>query len=116
MDLILTVVADPQGANMRNHTKVFDQGGGTFGRADDNKWVLPDPERVVSSKHASILFENGQFFLVDTSTNGTFFNNAAASIAKGQKHALNDGDVLSVGDYRWIPVPLPGLVVTSGVL
>ena len=100
MDLILTVVADPQGANMRNHTKVFDQSGGSFGRADDNTWVLPDPERVVSSHHATIAFEAGKYFVIDSSTNGTFLNDAPAAVQSGAKQPLTEGDVLGVGDYR----------------
>ena len=35
--------------------KVLDQGQLTIGRGPDNDWVLPDPERLVSSRHCTIL-------------------------------------------------------------
>lgn len=100
MDLILTVIKDPSGANMLNHTKVFKADGGSIGRADGNNWVLPDAERVVSSQHAAIQFQGGQFLLADTSTNGTYVNDGADPLGPGKTHALADGDVIGCGDYQ----------------
>ncbi|WP_226643382.1 type VI secretion system-associated FHA domain protein TagH [Microbulbifer variabilis] len=100
MDLILSVLADPAGANMLKHTKLFTKEGGSLGRSADNYWVLPDPERVVSSQHAQISFSDGQFFLTDTSTNGTYHNDGDNPLGKGNKLPLNEGDIINVGDYR----------------
>ncbi|WP_370981202.1 type VI secretion system-associated FHA domain protein TagH [Agaribacterium sp. ZY112] len=100
MDLILTVIKDPSGANMLNHTKVFKAAGGTIGRADGNDWVLPDAERVVSSKHTAIQFQGGQFLLADTSTNGTYVNDASDPLGPGKNHPLADGDIIGCGDYQ----------------
>ena len=55
--------------------KVFGSEGGSIGRSADNDWVLPDPERFVSSRHAVIESHGPEFVLTDTSTNGTFINN-----------------------------------------
>lgn len=100
MDLILSVLADPKGANMLKHTKLFTPTGGSLGRADGNDWVLPDPERVVSSKHAMIAFGDNQYYLVDNSTNGTYLNQGENPIGKGNRVPLNEGDVIGAGDYR----------------
>ncbi|WP_444920773.1 type VI secretion system-associated FHA domain protein TagH [Microbulbifer sp. CnH-101-G] len=100
MDLILSVLADPAGANMLKHTKLFTKEGGSLGRSADNYWVLPDPERVVSSQHAQISCSDGQFFLTDTSTNGTYHNDGDTPLGKGNKLPLKEGDIINVGDYR----------------
>ncbi|WP_197023836.1 type VI secretion system-associated FHA domain protein TagH [Microbulbifer sp. HZ11] len=100
MDLLLSVVADPEGANMLKHTKLFTREGGSFGRADSNDWVLPDPQRVVSSRHGEIQFADNRYFLVDQSTNGTYHNQSADPLGKGNRTPLADGDVISLGDYQ----------------
>lgn len=100
MDLMLSVVADPEGANMIKHTKLFSSAGGSFGRADSNDWVLPDPQRVVSSRHGEIQFADNQFYLVDQSTNGTYHNQSGDPLGKGNRVALSDGDAITLGDYQ----------------
>ncbi len=100
MDLLLSVVSDPDGANMLKHTKLFTREGGSVGRADSNDWVLPDPQRVVSSRHAEIIFAENRYFLVDQGTNGTFHNQSPEPIGKGNRVPLEDGDSISLGDYQ----------------
>ncbi|WP_299939897.1 type VI secretion system-associated FHA domain protein TagH [uncultured Microbulbifer sp.] len=100
MDLIFSVLADPPGANMLKHTKLFTKAGGSLGRSADNDWVLPDPDRVVSSRHAQISFSGNQYFLTDTSTNGTFYNGAEEMIGKGNQMPLKEGDIIHMGEYR----------------
>lgn len=100
MDLTLTVTEAPQDANMINHTKAFRAEGGSLGRADKNTWVLPDNDRVVSSTHAKISFDNGCYYLSDTSTNGTFYNDASDPVGPEKPIALNSGDTLKIGNYK----------------
>ncbi|WP_444943356.1 type VI secretion system-associated FHA domain protein TagH [Microbulbifer sp. ZKSA006] len=100
MDLILSVLADPSGANMLKHTKLFTKAGGSLGRSADNYWVLPDPDRVVSSKHAQICFAENQYFLVDTSTNGTYYNDSENPLGKGNQVPLKEGDIIALGEYK----------------
>jgi len=84
------------------HTSmVFTDNGGTIGRASNNYWVLDDPERFMSSRHSQITCENGQYYLTDLSTNGTFLNGAPEPIGKGNKIALNDGDTFMLSDYEF---------------
>jgi type VI secretion system protein len=81
-------------------TRVFGVHGGSIGRAGDNDWVLPDPDRYVSGHHARIEFRDGQYWLTDTSSNGTYVNESNTPLADLGPHALKDGDRLRLGDYE----------------
>lgn len=74
--------------------------GGTIGRSRDNDWVLPDPDRIVSSHHARILYERGGYYIEDTSSNGTYLNQSDAPLPQGQPVELNHGDTLYIGQYE----------------
>lgn len=77
---------------------VFRARGGTIGRTAGNDWVLPDP--YVSSRHAIIVYEHGQFFVEDTSTNGVFLNSADRRVGRGQRAVLSPGDVILIEPYE----------------
>jgi type VI secretion system FHA domain protein len=72
--------------------------GGTIGRAPDNDWAIPDPNRYLSSRHALIDFQAGAYYLVDTSRNGVYINGADIPVGKGHPQRLFDGDRLRLGD------------------
>jgi type VI secretion system protein len=74
--------------------------GGTIGRARDNDWILPDADRVVSSHHARILYDQGNYYIQDSSANGTYLNHEEDPLPSGQPVALSHGDVLYIGDYQ----------------
>jgi len=80
--------------------KVFEERGGTIGRAAQNDWVLPDPQRFLSAHHATVFFEEGSFRLVDCSTNGIYVNDEAEPLGPGRIAALSQGDKLQFGDYE----------------
>lgn len=100
MKLMLSIALCPVGCNMEGQTHQFDMDGGSFGRAPDNSWVLPDPSRYVSSRHGSIRFENNQFLLIDESTNGIYVNGDFLPLGSAQSSVLRNGDLLVFGDYR----------------
>ena len=81
-------------------TKVFGVHGGTIGRATDNEWILPDPERYLSGKHARVDFRAGAYVLVDTSSNGTYVNGAQVPLGKYHDYTLKDGDYVRLGEYE----------------
>jgi len=81
-------------------TKVFGVHGGTIGRATDNEWILPDPERYLSGKHARVDFRAGAYILVDTSSNGTYVNGAQVPLGKYHDYPLKDGDYVRLGEYE----------------
>lgn len=65
----------------------------TFGRSDDNNFVLPD--RWISRNHAMLQYmDNGEFYLIDLgSRNGTFVNGRRVNIPV----ILSSGDRLTLG-------------------
>lgn len=73
--------------------------GATLGRAASNQCVLPDSERIVSSKHASIAHELGEYVITDHSTNGTFVNDSPAPLGPNNSAPLKDGDSVAMGKY-----------------
>lgn len=101
MSLLITITKSPDTASIAESSKTFDLQGGTIGRGKDNSWVLDDPERFLSTRHCEFSCENGQYFITDLSTNGTFYNGSPNPIGKGSKLPLNDGDTFLLGDYEF---------------
>jgi len=118
MALTLRVTSFHSQALGADSTRVIGAQGGAIGRALDNDWVLPDPEKFVSSHHAQILCRGGTYALKDTSTNGTFINGSPQPVGNGMEQQLANGDRIQIGDYE-ITVALdavaqPGVTGPSG--
>jgi type VI secretion system protein len=79
----------------------------TIGRAPDNDWVLPDPEKKLSRHHCTIEPRGAGFVLVDTSANGVFVNHGEDPLGRGRSLPLQDGSTLTLGDYE-IAVEIDG--------
>jgi len=97
--LRLTVTSSPPGSPLAGKKLDVDDGGATLGRGSGNRFVLPDSERIVSSSHATIRFELGQYVLTDNSTNGTFINDAPSPVGPGNSVSLRAGDRIAMGKY-----------------
>ena len=78
----------------------FGRNGGTIGRSLESDWVLPDGQRYLSSRHASIDFRSGSFYIVDTSTNGVYVNESEQPVGRGNPQRLFTGDRLRIGEYE----------------
>ncbi|HEY8508371.1 MAG TPA: type VI secretion system-associated FHA domain protein TagH, partial [Steroidobacteraceae bacterium] len=100
MLLALSVISSQAGELGPTAYKVFDNRGGFIGRLESNDWTLPDPEKFVSSRHASVIYRGGRFYLEDLSTNGTFVNQREQPMPKASPVQLNDGDRIYIGDYE----------------
>lgn len=97
---------------------VFDDKGGTLGRSLGNHLVLADDEKVISGEHAIIQYENGSYYYIDTSLNGSLIINRNEKV-HNTKILLKDQDQLRIGDYDLVlsisgeasdtPPPLSGL-------
>ncbi len=115
MTLRLRVVSDQRRSLGDRGSIVFTVAGGTIGRSADNDWVLPDPLRYVSAHHARVQFRDGRYYLHDVSTNGVFVNDEAEPVSRRHRegYALQNGDVVRVGDYQ-IVVALEAEVEHTG--
>lgn len=100
MSLVLTIARKPTEIDVAETRKLFNESGGTIGRAASSNWHLPDPSRFVSSQHASIRYAGGQYYLVDTSTNGVYVNDDQAPLGTGNEVPLKQGDRLYLGEYE----------------
>jgi type VI secretion system protein len=102
MALKLRVISDHYKALGKRSSRLFGVTGGRIGRSQDNDWVLPDPDRYVSSHHAKVSFKSGKWVLEDTSTNGIFINGSDTPSSLEGPYSLQDGDRLRLGDYEII--------------
>ncbi len=101
MPLTLRIISSQKDLLGPEGIHVFSVHGGTIGRAPDNDWVLPDPERYLSSHHAIIDYQDGAYFLRDKSTNGVFVNDADQPVGQGSPIRLYDGDRMRMGQYQF---------------
>ena len=79
--LRLTITSEQGPSLGETASIVFGVGGGSIGRAHDNDWILPDPQRFVSAHHARVHFRNGQYLLEDCSTNGVYRHSSTLGFA-----------------------------------
>lgn len=117
MPLHLRIQGDKGNRLGELQSRTFAACGGTIGRAPDNDWAIPDPNRYLSSRHALIDFQAGAYYLVDTSRNGVYVNGADTPVGKGHPQRLFDGDRLRMGDLD-IRVEITGndeLIIDDGM-
>ena len=100
MALQLEIVSEHRDIVGDDAVRVFYEEGGTIGRSLQNDWILPDPDRFISGRHATIDFKGGIYYLVDTSSNGVYINGDCEPIGKGNPRRLFDGDTLRLGDFE----------------
>jgi type VI secretion system protein ImpI len=99
MELILDVVKSGKNRPVQKSFR-FDSGGGYIGRSEQANYRLTDPQNYISSRHASIEFKHGQFYLRDESTNGTFLKHPYKKLPKGAPHAVKASEVFIIGDHE----------------
>lgn len=107
MALRLKIVSDNAAGAGEQSRWTFGVNGGRIGRHTSNDWVLRDPERYVSGRHAEIEHRGGTWLLRDTSTNGTFVNGSDEALGPDHPHALAHGDRFRIGEYE-IEVEITG--------
>ncbi|NVZ68150.1 type VI secretion system-associated FHA domain protein TagH [Pseudomonas costantinii] len=100
MSLCLTITSYHKITPGQCSEKSINQGVMAIGRSLDNDWVLPDPERLVSSQHCVIQYKDGRYYLTDNSTNGVELVNAGIRLRRGNSEPLQDGELIRIGDYE----------------
>lgn len=99
MALQLEIVSEHRDLVGDDAVRVFREQGGTIGRSLQNDWILPDPDRFISARHATIDFKGGVYYLADTSSNGVYINGDCEPLGKGNPRRLFNGDVIRLGDF-----------------
>jgi predicted component of type VI protein secretion system len=100
MSLKLEIVSEHHEIVGDDAIREFHGEGGTIGRSLNNDWILPDPDRYISGKHATIDCKGGIYYLADISTNGVYVNDENEPIGKGNPRRLFNGDRLHFGDFE----------------
>jgi len=100
MSLTLKIVSREWRALGKDRLKTFGHDGGTIGRSLESDWCLPDTQRFLSSRHASIDFRSGSYYIVDTSKNGVFINGAEEPVGHGKPQRIFPGDRIRIGEYE----------------
>lgn len=101
MPLTLTVTSEHKELMGDDAVRQFNKDGGTIGRALQSDWILPDTERFVSSRHATVDYQNGAWYIADVSTNGVYINGCDEPLGKGKPRRLFSGDRLRMGDFEF---------------
>lgn len=99
MSLTLKVISYRGLPQSQNISAVFGRDGGVIGRSRECSFVLPDPEKFISRKHARIDYADGAYRLTDTSSAGTGVPSRNLQLLHDSL-ALADGDRLKIGDYE----------------
>jgi type VI secretion system FHA domain protein len=126
MPLQLEIISEHREIVGDDAIREFREDGGTIGRSLQNDWILPDPDRFISGRHATIDYKGGIYYLVDTSSNGIYMNGDCEPIGKGNPRRLFNGDTLRFGDFEMVvsidtgeslvmPTPPPSSVVPDNV-
>ena len=101
MPLTLTIISEHRDLVGDDHVREYHEEGGTIGRSLQNDWILPDPDRYISGRHATIDFRGGMYYLADTSSNGVYMNGDCEPVGKGNPRRLFDGDQIRMGDFEF---------------
>jgi type VI secretion system FHA domain protein len=108
MALQLKIVSEHRDELGNDADHEFGESGGTIGRSLENDWVLPDPKRYISARHASIDYKAGMFYLLDTSSNGVYMNDEVEPVGRGNSRRIFNGDRIRMGDIQF------GVLIDSG--
>lgn len=100
MPLQLEIVSEHRDLVGDDAVRIFREEGGTIGRSLQNDWILPDPDRFISGRHATIDYKGGIYYLVDTSSNGVYLNGDCEPLGKGKPQRLFNGDRIRMGDFE----------------
>jgi len=101
MPLTIKIVSEHREIVGDDCVREYYEDGGTIGRSLQNDWILPDPDRYISGRHATIDFRGGMYYLADTSSNGVYMNDEAEPIGQGNPRRLFDGDRMRMGDFEF---------------
>ncbi|MEX0975703.1 MAG: type VI secretion system-associated FHA domain protein TagH [Woeseia sp.] len=101
MSLKLTITSTHKELVGEDQVREFAGTGGTIGRSLENDWILPDPDRFISGKHATVDFRRGAWYLADVSSNGVYVNKDIEPLGRGNPRRLFNGDHLRMGDFEF---------------
>jgi len=101
MPLVIKIISEHRDLVGDDSEREYHEDGGSIGRSLHNDWILPDPDRYISGRHATIDYKGGMYYLLDTSSNGVYMNDEVEPIGRGNPRRLFDGDRMRMGDFEF---------------
>ena len=101
MPLVIKIISEHRDLVGDDFEREYHEDGGSIGRSLQNDWILPDPDRYISGRHATIDYKGGMYYLLDTSSNGVYVNDEVEPIGNGNPRRLFDGDRMRMGDFEF---------------
>lgn len=98
MKKIALEVISAAGEDLSNFSKIVIENEIRVGRDPSSTLVLNAP--VVSGTHCHFFNENGNIYLVDSSSNGVFLNGADDPVERDAKTLVRVGDIFEVGEFK----------------
>ncbi|SQD77136.1 type VI secretion system-associated FHA domain protein TagH [Moritella yayanosii] len=99
MGLFLSVISYQQLSPNLQANFTLEGASAVIGRSDASDWVLPDGDKILSSRHAELTLVMDKYYITDVSTNGVFINQSTKPLGKGNRHALTTGEQIILGEY-----------------
>jgi len=99
MGLFLSVISYQQLSPNLQANFTLEGASAVIGRSDASDWVLPDGDKILSSRHAELTLVMDKYYITDVSTNGVFINESTKPLGKGNRHALTTGEQIILGEY-----------------
>ena len=99
MGLFLSVISYQQLSPNLQANFTLEGASAVIGRSDASDWVLPDGDKILSSRHAELTLVMDKYYITDVSTNGVFINESTKPLGKGNRHALTTGEQVILGEY-----------------
>ena len=99
MMLILDIVKSGKNRPAQKSFR-FDKNSGSIGRSEDADFQLTDPQNYISGKHLHIEFKDNAYYVLDTSTNGTFLKHPYQKLPKGLPYPVSSSDIYIIGDHE----------------
>lgn len=84
----------------QSNSKTFGPAGGVIGRAEDCDWRIEDVDRHLSNRHAQVSFQQGAFYITDSSCNGTLDIDSGVRLLRGQSLRIDHGRTFELGKFR----------------
>ena len=95
MQLTLRILNNTQ---ERQPIFTFSEQGGSIGRSSDCSWCINGT--FVSRKHAFIEYKDGQYYIIDNSTNGIELISSNETIKKGIPYKISDNDMFKIDNFE----------------
>ncbi len=89
----------------------FREEGGTIGRSPECTLVLPDPDRIISRTHATVVHDGGRYTLRDQGSTVPVVVNGRL-VGKGNEAALASGDEVRIAGYLLL-AEAPSLAISA---